>query len=189
MENQIEILKTFGVLVLVTNKNDKIAIFATKENKRKKIGMDILANGYVKTEEGAINVLNNIIEKFKQKEEKKQKTLEAKEAFDIKKEYAIGTILYNSWGWEQTNINFYKVIGHKGTKTLVIVEIASTVVEYYNDMSGTKKPNPDKVISEPFTKQVIVKENYNYINFNSYSVLSKCDEKHLTEGLYFSNYY
>ena len=189
MENQIEILKSFGVDVNITIKPDRISILATKENNRKKIGQDIFINGWVKSEQGAVTVLNNLIEKFKQKEEKKQRVLEAKESFDIKKEYPIGSFLYRSWGYEQTNIDFYKVIGHKGTKTLVIVEVSSILVEAYNDMSGKVKPNPDNVIGEPFTKQVIVKEKYNYINFNSYSNLSKCDEQHLTEGIYYSKYY
>ena len=42
----------------------------------------------------------------------------------IKHPLQIGSILYTSWGYEQTNIDFYQVIELIGTSTVVLREIA-----------------------------------------------------------------
>lgn len=40
----------------------------------------------------------------------------------------VGDILVSSWGYEQTNINFYEVTALRGTQSVVLMEIASSVV-------------------------------------------------------------
>lgn len=42
--------------------------------------------------------------------------------------YKIGDILVNSWGYEQTNVDFYRVIGVKG-KTITYVKIPHLIIE------------------------------------------------------------
>lgn len=40
----------------------------------------------------------------------------------------VGDILYSSWGYDQTNVNFYQVIGVVGVHTVQVREIASQCV-------------------------------------------------------------
>jgi len=35
----------------------------------------------------------------------------------------VGSVLYTSWGWEQTNIDFYQVVARAGQRTVIIREI------------------------------------------------------------------
>ena len=75
----------------------------------------------------------------------RERTQEAKDAIKI------GTIIYNSWGYEQTNIDFYKVVSV--TKSSVkLVELESKISSMTGYMTGYKIPT-DKVISEVFTKR------------------------------------
>lgn len=62
----------------------------------------------------------------KREEYKAQKSAE-KKAF--KPEINIGDIYVSSWGYDQTNVNFYQVVGKKGKCTAIIKEIASVMVE------------------------------------------------------------
>ncbi len=40
----------------------------------------------------------------------------------------IGDIFYDSWGWEQTNIDFYQVVGLRGKTQVVLKAIESAKV-------------------------------------------------------------
>lgn len=63
----------------------------------------------------------------------------------------VGDILYDSWGYDQTNVNFYEVTGVSGA-SVVVREIASKVVESYR--GGEKvMPVPGDFISEPMKKR------------------------------------
>jgi hypothetical protein len=61
-------------------------------------------------------------QRYFDKVDKKSKAKEAAKVFDIQAHYPVGTILVNSWGWEQTNIEFYKVLSCKGM-TLEVREV------------------------------------------------------------------
>lgn len=73
--------------------------------------------------------------------------------------YKVGQILYDSWGWEQTNIDFYKVI-ETGKKSIKIQKIASKYAKYQpsgnSPMSAYVVPDSDSVISEPIQKRLVV---------------------------------
>lgn len=59
-----------------------------------------------------------------------------------------GDIFYASWGYEQTNINFVKVIGFSKSKKMVkIVSIGQKHVEATGPMSEKVAPDPDAVIA------------------------------------------
>lgn len=73
-------------------------------------------------------------------------------AVDASAHFAVGDIVYNSWGWEQTNIDFYKVIKvHKNSVTLQGIADERT---YTSSMTGTCVPCPD----------VPARHNYNLRN-------------------------
>ena len=63
-----------------------------------------------------------------------------------------GAILCSSWGYEQTNIDFYKVIARKAS-SVVLVEIGQHRT-YSGDMQGNCTPDESKVIGQPFTKRI-----------------------------------
>lgn len=67
----------------------------------------------------------------------------------------VGDILYNSWGWEQTNIDFYQVIKVPTPKTVVIQEIAQHKTET-GFMCGDTTPIPNQFAkdSKPMLKHV-----------------------------------
>ena len=89
------------------------------------------------------------------------------------------SILYSSWGFEQTNINFYKVLSRKG-QTLELQEL-SQKRNYERDDSGTCTPG-DVLIGEPFKRRLT---KYATININSVEYASLYDGK----KMYFSKYY
>ena len=51
----------------------------------------------------------------------------------------VGDLLYSSWGWEQTNIDFYQVVALKGKHTIIIRKIAGEYVGGYS-WSGKVRP-------------------------------------------------
>lgn len=68
-----------------------------------------------------------------------------------------GTLLYTSWGYEQTNVDFYQVIS-RTAGTITVREIkAETVPGTAGDMSGMVRPVKDSFIGEPFKMQVRAK--------------------------------
>lgn len=73
-----------------------------------------------------------------------------------------GTILYASWGYEQTNINFYLVL-EKRNSILKLQEIRSNRT-YERQDYGTCTPNTESTIGEPFEKRL---SKYNSIRINS----------------------
>ena len=72
----------------------------------------------------AKNIKSNIEVREKRKAEKRAANAEIKAASF----YKVGDIIVNSWGWEQTNINFYQVV-RVTNKTIEIKEIESKIVD------------------------------------------------------------
>jgi len=62
-----------------------------------------------------------------------------------------GDIFNYSWGWEQTNQNFYQVIKKKTPYTLVVREIGCETVEELSWASAHVKPVKDSFFGEEFT--------------------------------------
>lgn len=64
----------------------------------------------------------------------------------------VGDILVSSWGYEQTNIDFYEVVEVKGAATVVIRELAQTR-EPTEWEQGRAMPVPGEYIGEPMLKR------------------------------------
>lgn len=73
---------------------------------------------------------------------------------NIKDYFQVGDILYNSWGYEQTNIDFYEIT--RMTKSsLFIRSIASELeISEFNDMAGYVKPKRGEYTGEEMRKVV-----------------------------------
>lgn len=71
--------------------------------------------------------------------------------------FQVGTLLVNSWGYDQTNVDFYQVIEVKG-KTVVIKEICGRTVRNSDNgyMSSYVSPVKDsfKKDAKPITKRI-----------------------------------
>lgn len=147
----------------------------------------IIESYYFNTEEKRSEYIKNKIERInkykKEEEERKNKKIEAQKSF--KNPYQIGEIFYDSWGYEQTNIDFYQIIGIKN-KSVIFQKIAQNVVPNSEGfMSEYVTPAIDTFIGEEFTKQVKLNVNYDgkqsyYCGFTKYDMGEK--------GLYQSHY-
>ena len=67
----------------------------------------------------------------------------------------VGHVFYSSWGYEQTNVNFYQVIGLKGKKTVILRELKQ-VREETGYLQGTCAPALNEFCprSKPIVRRV-----------------------------------
>ena len=72
--------------------------------------------------------VNSIIEAAMKKAAEKAAKKSANAAISAADHFSIGDIIVNSWGWEQTNIEFYIVTAVKG-KTITVSEVYGAQVE------------------------------------------------------------
>ncbi|USQ15521.1 hypothetical protein J2N86_15970 (plasmid) [Legionella lytica] len=72
----------------------------------------------------------------------------------IKHPLQIDSILYSSWGYDQTNINFYQVIQLVGNSTVVLRELAQEIDTSPNSFIGKTKPILNQFIGEAFRKRL-----------------------------------
>ncbi len=82
---------------------------------------------------------------------------------------AIGSIFACSWGYDQTNVDFYEVI--KVTKASVVVrEIGKQTTSQDGGWTGKAVPAPGAYIGEPMTRRLAVGWDKNpRIKIRSYS--------------------
>lgn len=99
-----------------------------------------------KCEEYVENLYRKIYQRTK-KEQQEKAERKAKNA-EIKSSdfYKVGDILYTSWGYEQTNVNYCQIV-KMTAKTIWIKEIYSNIVEdsiYSHGMAYNVTPDKDK---------------------------------------------
>ena len=87
-------------------------------------------------------------EEYKKKQKAKKKAAIEEKAKAIK----VGDIYYTSWGYEQTNVEFYKVVEIKGKK-VTLIEVAEKIAET-DGACDYVVPVPEAEIGEPFTRMV-----------------------------------
>ena len=104
------------------------------------------ANSYVsKWAEGKISSIN---QEAARKE--KQKSLSKRLGEFVN----IDDVFYTSWGYEQTNVDYYKVVGFRGQSTLLLQEIGAFRIDTNATHSSAELiPNPEHLIGEVFSKQ------------------------------------
>ena len=89
----------------------------------------------------------------------------------ILNEIQIGSVFCWSWGWEQTNVNFYQVIAKSGSK-LTVREIGFKTVSTTSSMSDNVVPVRDDFIGS--TENVIlnnhgsIKRGHGWANLTDY---------------------
>jgi hypothetical protein len=116
-----------------------------------------------------------VIEKIKQIDEMKKRKDALKAEKKAKKQEMlnsvnVGDVFYASWGYEQTNIDYYQVVGKKG-QTLTFRKIRSEIVKETGPFSADVRPVKDDFIGEPFKKRVSAYS----IKLDSVRYISKTD--------------
>jgi hypothetical protein len=113
-------------------------------------------------EEYVNEFINRKLEIKQFKEKKKEAIRKAKE--EMNHSFKIGQILYDSWGYEQTNIDFYQVTAVL-PKSIEVKRIASKYAKNqpsgYSSMSAFVVPVPDAFVKPAERKpiQVLVNQN------------------------------
>lgn len=70
-------------------------------------------------------------------------------------EAPVGTIFHHSWGYDQTNNDFYEVVERPSTHFAILREIAQEHVRATGPMSDEVKPVPGKFVGEPFRAKLL----------------------------------
>ncbi|GLQ00607.1 hypothetical protein GCM10007891_24600 [Methylophaga thalassica] len=66
----------------------------------------------------------------------------------------VGDVLYDSWGWEQTNVTYYKVLELVGSQSVKVIEIGSVRDYDSKAMTGKCWPEPSVEIGESIVRRV-----------------------------------
>lgn len=69
--------------------------------------------------------------------------------------FQVGDVLVSSWGYEQTNVDFYEVVALVGSCTVELREIGQERGESSHGMQGVCVPVPGSFISEPIRRRVV----------------------------------
>ena len=85
----------------------------------------------------------------------------------------VGTLLYSSWGYDQTNIDFYQVVEIVG-KSARIRAIAQRKTQT-GSMSGTTIAIKDHFIGEPMLKRIQASSSRVYFRIESFASASPWD--------------
>ena len=93
----------------------------------------------------------------------------ARSSEEFRRSLRVGDILYSSWGWEQTNIDFYQVIAIRGSAVDLRQLDQRTTEDGY--MCGTTVPLPDVFKGKTHTHRL----SKNYIRIDSYRTAWKWD--------------
>lgn len=102
------------------------------------------------------NVMDSTEKYKKEKEEYKQQKKERHQEGlkNIKNIIKVGDIVYNSWGYEQTNIDFYQVVKVLDA-SVIIRPISSEIVEgTEGNMCANVKPVPNSFVGDEMRKNI-----------------------------------
>ena len=118
---------------------------------------------------------SKFIENMGQREIRKaQQKAERKAITSMPHTLNIGDILVSSWGWEQTNVDFYQVVGLRGKFVVQLQEIGCESIgcegSYMSDMVIAKK---DHFVGEVFEKRINSRNSCN---------ISSCQYARLWDG-------
>lgn len=82
----------------------------------------------------------------------------------------VNDILVSKWGYEQTNVDFYKVL--KVTSSTVIIQELETIEQSDGDMTGWIMPI-DKFKGKPLRRKLQSFNDEKFVYINKYSIAKK----------------
>lgn len=158
----------FKIELTVNAKNQPVARVYKQITSGKNKGTEKQLEGFYftsdeKRTEWITKRINTIVANANAKAAAAEKLKEA--ASKMNHNYVVGSILYDSWGYEQTNVNFYQVIEVKA-KSVVIREIAAKSVKQTSADSGRCKPVANEFVGEPMVKKISVNVYLDKVTFN-----------------------
>ena len=92
----------------------------------------------------------------------------------------VGQIFACSWGWEQTQVEFFKVAEIVGPRSVKVVKIGQEK-EYTHSMQGYASPVPERVISEPMLKRIGLGGGFKVYEHSSAYPLAGRERLHFSE--------
>lgn len=136
-------------------------------SKRARRGYKIVWNYRFKTlermekyiKESYDNIIYSLQQKEQRRQEKKERDAKALAAVQV------GDIFVDSWGYEQTQVDFYEVIEKPSKCYIILRPIASESIEATGPMSDRVKPAPGEFTGNPIRKKL----NGQSFKVNSYS--------------------
>jgi hypothetical protein len=142
----------------------------------------------------SVEQMNNWLNKFLENRlaikamEEQRKALK-KKALEVNP-FQVGQLMYDSWGYEQTNIDFYQVIEVKN-KSVVIQPIQGKMIpsQGYSSMAGLTAPVKDSFCGEPIRKNVtcwVSNGNPSYYLRSEHGIINQYNKGE--EGVYCSWY-
>jgi hypothetical protein len=126
---------------------------------------------YFKSEQRRRKQIEDTIERRKKVLERKEK--QRKERAEFQHSLQEGDFLYTSWGYDQTNVNFYQVTKVISGKTIEIREVAKKIVKS-SPPQDYVAPISNKFIGSKMRKKVGMGDT---VKIESYAHASKWDGK------------
>jgi len=128
------------------DKDGTLRYFVMQTNSRKRFG-DCEGYSADRTEAQKILGLARGLERERQKELAKRRA-EQRERFEsyraeTRSQIEVGSILYTSWGYDQTNVEFYQVVDTYGKWGVVLRQICAETVKATSPDSARIRPVPD----------------------------------------------
>lgn len=180
-------------VILLDEDNSGAAIIYTKLNEPKKYNIHVIKSktsrklGIFKTAESEEQIrkcFNNLIQNYNNAKERqdhiKANRIQGKQEF--LNSLKIGTILYSSWGYEQTNVDFYVVTKINNSK-VTIIEIAHNMEENKEKSWAYCYVMPD--MSKTLGKEETHIVRSNHIKISSSQYLSLWDGKPQYKSWYY----
>lgn len=163
-----------GSVKVVDKKSDAIAYLYTDEKGRPAFKVFLpkkvkeIAHYFAKNEIERANGIKGIFEDRQKTLAylKQQDEIEAVKA--EKNKLVVGDVLVSSWGYDQTNVDFYEVVGFSGKSSVKLRKIRGEK-KYNGSMTGHIVPQSGDFIGEEFTKRW----NVDYAKISSFSYARK----------------
>lgn len=172
------------------NRHNQIVLFVWN-GKQSKPYIKLAFRSKEAREQEKKGAIERAIAREQSKTAQKNKLAELKKVFNINNHLKVGDILVNTWGWEQTNVDFYQIMEIKGRTKLIVKEL-NQKAEYTGDMSGQTMPLKDNfsdresritsLMTKPSTHSIT--EPYRICEPEKYYYITKWDGK----SEYFSKY-
>ncbi len=184
-ESAIETIEKYGVVIYVLSRKDPFIIAAAYKGKRTKPSWYYRFLSQKQFDEH--------VEQFLESEKKEFELKQRIEAINIKDLVTVGDIYSASWGYEQTNVDYYQVI----EVTEKSVKLQEVEKEYQGNeahsMTGYSVPLPGKFTGKAFRRKVLKTTRYfgkdenedqAYFKIDSYKYAYKLQKTEIIKGVF-----
>lgn len=183
-----------GEYLVIPGNGTKPTCMIVKDAPRSKYGYKIEQNYYYPSVERMVKSVVDFFESRirwkqerskEQEEKKKQRQVGLENINDL---IQVGDIFYSSWGYEQTNVDFYQVVDVSQRGTVSLKEIGAETVEGSEGRDcANVRPVKDKFVNDEIIKKRATFSGKNVYLGSGYRSMSKYDMG--DRGVYCSWYY